>query len=383
MNSKRPTHQLDHRPRTVAGVALALATALAGSSMQASAASFDCADAGTAVEELICDEWLLERLDERMATLYERALEAAGADEDTLLAAQHAWLGTRNACTDAACLEQAYRERIAALGGGPEGNAGELVREVVDSGSAVRLADKRGDLDSEAIFPVLPGEDAATEAANGSIEQVYREPLLEFAKQYADFLDSSEGVHIGPPWAFSLGYERVHTTDTLIAVDGTGYMYTGGAHGAALYLPVVLDRRTGRRLEPAALFRADSDWPALLAGHARAALRDKEPFSTDPELVDDDWFEEGTAPTAENYSLLLPTADGIRMTFRQYQIGPYAIGDFDVTAPYGVLRDMLNPALFPQETPQQAPQQMGEERPEQDTEPDSEPAGGTEPPASG
>jgi uncharacterized protein len=332
---------------TLAGLAAAV---LAGAvTHPAAAASFDCARAGTAVEQMICGEWLLERLDERLATLYERAQEAAGADPGALLAAQRAWLDTRNACNDAACLEQTYRERIAALGGGPEGNAGELAREVVDGGKAVQLADKRGDLDSEAIFPVLPGDEAAIRAVNASIEQAFRQPLEDFDKQYAGFLDDSDGIHIGPPWAFSLGYAGLYTTDRVIAVDGGGYMYTGGAHGGALYLPLVLDRRSGAVIEPAALFRPDSDWLEVLARHSREGLSAREPFSDEPDMVDDDWFQEGTAPTAENYALLLPTADGIRVTFTQYQIGPYAIGDFRVTVPYAALADQLNPDLFPEQ----------------------------------
>ena len=352
------TSTIGTRPRASVHSALVVSTALAAGGLQpAAAASFDCARAATPVEQMICGEWLLERLDERMAELYDRARKAPGVDGETLRAVQHAWLDTRNACADTACLEQTYRERITALGGGPEHNTGKLVREVVEDGSAVRLTDKRGDLDSEAIFPLLPGDEAATRAANTSIEQAFREPLDAFDKQYAEFLADSDGIHIGPPWAFSLGYERVYTTDTLVAVDGGGYMYTGGAHGGALYLPLVLDRATGEPLEPAALFRDDSNWLTPLAEHARAALRGEEPFSSDAEMVDDDWFREGTAPTAENYALLLPVEDGIRVTFGQYQVGPYAIGDFRVTVPYAALQAVLNPRLFPDQVPERGPEQ--------------------------
>ncbi len=358
MTIARSTSRIHPRPRTSLRSTLMVSAALAAGGIQpAGAASFDCARAATPVEQMICGEWLLERLDERMVELYERARKAPGADEEALLAAQRAWLDTRDACADTACLEQAYRERITALGGGPDQNTSKLLREVVDDGSAVRLADKRGDLDSEAIFPLLPGDDAATRAANASIEQAFREPLEQFDKQYAEFLAESDGIHIGPAWAFSLGYEEVYTTDTLVAIDGGGYMYTGGAHGGALYLPLVLDRATGEPLQPAALFRVDGDWLTPLAEHARAALREEEPFSTDADMVDDDWFQEGTAPTAENYALLLPVEAGIRVTFGQYQVGPYAIGDFRVTVPYAALQDVLNPRLFPDQVPEQGSEQ--------------------------
>ncbi len=332
------------------GVALgAIAALLCAAIQSAGAASFDCARAATAVERMICGESLLERLDERMAELFQRAREAPSANRQALLDAQRAWLATRNACRSTACLALAYRARIKALGGGPAGNAGEPTRELVDGGNALRLADKRSDLDSETIFPLLTGDDAAIPACNASIEQAFREPLTAFGRAYAEFLDGNDGIHIGPPWAFSLGYDRVYVTHTLIAVDGGGYMYTGGAHGGALYLPLVLDRRTGERVEPEALFRPDRDWLTPLAEQARRALREEAPFSTDPDLADDDWFQEGTAPRADNYGLLLPTGDGIRVTFGQYQVGPYAIGDFRVTLPYAALRQLLSPRLFPEQ----------------------------------
>ncbi|MFE8032987.1 RsiV family protein, partial [Thiohalocapsa marina] len=62
---------------------------------------------------------------------------------------------------------------------------------------------------------------------------------------------------------------------------------------------------------------------------------------------DDDWLRQGTAPEPENYGVLLPLADGIKVLFGQYQIGPYAIGIFDVLVPYAALAEVLSPELFP------------------------------------
>lgn len=77
----------------------------------AQAASFDCEKAGNHVEELICTNDELSKLDERMAGLYETALldeKLAGKVKQT----QRQWLKERNSCSDAACVKSAYETRM-------------------------------------------------------------------------------------------------------------------------------------------------------------------------------------------------------------------------------------------------------------------------------
>jgi uncharacterized protein YecT (DUF1311 family) len=80
----------------------------------ASGASFDCARAASATEHLICADVQVSDLDNDLADAYARALRGpAGA---AVRHAQQEWIGrVRAACKDAACLRQAYVERIAAL----------------------------------------------------------------------------------------------------------------------------------------------------------------------------------------------------------------------------------------------------------------------------
>ena len=84
------------------------------------AASFDCAKAGTPVEELICADPKLGALDERLAAAFEalgdeqtgndRGRRAPRSDD------QRRWLReVRDRCGDAACLRKAYADRIAVL----------------------------------------------------------------------------------------------------------------------------------------------------------------------------------------------------------------------------------------------------------------------------
>ncbi|MDR3569120.1 MAG: hypothetical protein P4L43_13915 [Syntrophobacteraceae bacterium] len=78
------------------------------------AAGFDCAKARTNVEKMICANPQVSKLDSNLASLYKEALDAAN-DPRALGNVQRAWLKTRNACRDGACLTRAYGVRIAAL----------------------------------------------------------------------------------------------------------------------------------------------------------------------------------------------------------------------------------------------------------------------------
>lgn len=77
--------------------------------------SFDCAKAGTLIEELICKDPELSALDAKMGTTY-RAARTISDDETSLKTAQLSWLkNERNKCATTKCLSDAYQSRLVAL----------------------------------------------------------------------------------------------------------------------------------------------------------------------------------------------------------------------------------------------------------------------------
>lgn len=82
------------------------------------AASFDCAKATAPIEKLICSDATTSQLDADLAGAYKAAMEKT-ENKDALKQQQRKWLKEkRNACKDAACLNQAYQSRIATIGSG-------------------------------------------------------------------------------------------------------------------------------------------------------------------------------------------------------------------------------------------------------------------------
>ncbi|MDO5687253.1 MAG: lysozyme inhibitor LprI family protein [Neisseria sp.] len=77
-------------------------------------ASFDCTVATHKVERMICQDKALSAMDEELGELFGSLAEASDSP-NKLQATQKAWLKTRNACDDAACVQIQYENRIAEL----------------------------------------------------------------------------------------------------------------------------------------------------------------------------------------------------------------------------------------------------------------------------
>jgi uncharacterized protein YecT (DUF1311 family) len=104
--------ELDPPPAQLASIAATPADAMRTTE---SSPSFDCTKASTSVENMICADPKLAAADRDTAAAYKAKL-AASADKSGLRQQQAAWRRTvRDACTDTACLESAYKQRLVEL----------------------------------------------------------------------------------------------------------------------------------------------------------------------------------------------------------------------------------------------------------------------------
>lgn len=97
--------------------AMVCALGLAAGATQA--ASFPCTGRLTPVERQICGDATLSQLDDYLLRYYAAArLALKGGGAECLAADQRGWLrSVRNACGDAACLKDAYVQRLSVLDG--------------------------------------------------------------------------------------------------------------------------------------------------------------------------------------------------------------------------------------------------------------------------
>ncbi len=106
---------LTDRHRTLAAALIATSLVMFTFPAQdVSAASFDCRKATTHVEKLICTNPELSKVDERLASVFQRALDSA-ADKESLRQVQWQWLAIRDACRDQLCIKTLYEKRLIQL----------------------------------------------------------------------------------------------------------------------------------------------------------------------------------------------------------------------------------------------------------------------------
>jgi uncharacterized protein len=107
--------------------------------------SFDCARAVVTVEQTICADAALARLDKRLAFVYKQLL-ASSPNPNAVRTGQQRWLSdVRNRCPDVACLTEAYSRRLHEMQTTTKGMTNDKARaictavvEAVNDGSIAR-----------------------------------------------------------------------------------------------------------------------------------------------------------------------------------------------------------------------------------------------------
>jgi len=109
----------------------------------------------------------------------------------------------------------------------------------------------------------------------------------------------------------------------------------GAAHPGLNSITLNYDLGQGRELALGDLFLPDSAYLEAVAQYCIAELY-RQPYS-------DMFIGDGAEPTLQNYRNWNITADGLLITFDEYQVAPYAAGPQAVLIPYGELREFIDP----------------------------------------
>ncbi len=131
--------------------------------------------------------------------------------------------------------------------------------------------------------------------------------------------------------------DLVSASVVALTVDADGY-FADAAHGFTTVTTFDFATATGRTFALASLFRPGSPWLEALSRASRSVLRRTLGPLTVPEMLDP-----GTTPRASNFSAFALTPWGLRLTFQDYQVAPYAAGTPTVTLPYASLDAVARP----------------------------------------
>ncbi len=109
----------------------------------------------------------------------------------------------------------------------------------------------------------------------------------------------------------------------------------GAAHPGTHTRTVTYDLETGSDVRLAELFLPGSDYLERIAKYCIAQLSTRD--------IDFDSFSSGASPLPENYGNWNITAEGLLITFDEYQVAPYAAGAQEVTIPFAELQSVIDP----------------------------------------
>ena len=136
---------------------------------------------------------------------------------------------------------------------------------------------------------------------------------------------------------FDLRYKLVSPPGTIFSLkfDMEGYV-SGMAHPYHMSETVNYDLDQGTDLYIGDLFLKNSAYLQTIATYCAAQLKSSNiGFDAD--------FTRGADPTIDNYRNWNITADGLLISFDEYQVAPYVSGPQTVTVPYSELKTLVDP----------------------------------------
>lgn len=136
--------------------------------------------------------------------------------------------------------------------------------------------------------------------------------------------------------SLDLDYQVVYSGPSLLSLYVSGSSDFAGAHPAVLQRALLLTPQ-GAKVSAGQCFRKGNSWLKALRDYSRPVLK-KRLKDGDP-----DWITKGTEATADNYKVVLPQAQDLKVIFTDYQVCSHAEGPQEVLIPYSVLRKEIAP----------------------------------------
>jgi hypothetical protein len=193
----------------------------------------------------------------------------------------------------------------------------------------------------ETTLPQLAGEAPSRgEKFNQAVANLAAARLGEFKKELADLAregGASEQKSQSPlPSSYlDVGYEiTAANKDFISALFYFNEYIRGAAHPNTTTESFNYDLKRNAAVSLADLFAPNSDYLKVISEYSIRELK---------KLKTTGWAEEGAGPKIENFHSWNITPSGLRFTFDNYDVGPYAVGEHVVVIPYSVLKPLIKP----------------------------------------
>ncbi len=158
-------------------------------------------------------------------------------------------------------------------------------------------------------------------------------------KAVADFKQNLVTMNLTPVpegSSFDVQYKLLSPPGNTLSLkfDTEGYV-SGAAHPYHLSQTANYDLEQGKYLVLGELFLPNSSYLETIAAYSTAQLKSRN-------IGFDSGFTQGAEPTPDNYRNWNITADGLLITFDEYQVAAYAAGPQTVDVPYSELKGLID-----------------------------------------
>ena len=164
-------------------------------------------------------------------------------------------------------------------------------------------------------------------AVNASIKEFIAKTQNSFMAELSE--DATTPADAPGKTGLNITYSVPYKTPTALSVRfNISIFHKGAAHPSNTV--VVKNFVNGKNVNLGDLFASGSDYLTPIAAFAKKNITEKN-------ISDDNWINDGTKPTAENYSVWYFTPNGIAIIFNSYQVAAYVYGEQTVKIPLSLI----------------------------------------------
>lgn len=183
------------------------------------------------------------------------------------------------------------------------------------------------------IFANYPALTVGSEAVIAAFSQAVEGTLVRDVASFKSDLNAfaNDPLAFPHPYTFLSGYAIYTATESLVSLELTISIYTGGAYPNPATKTVNFDQASGKQLALADMFIPGTAYLEELSRLAEAELTARGTLM----------FAQGLEPVAANFASWVISQDGLTLIFDVYQVSTYAAGIQRVTIPFEVLSGIL------------------------------------------
>lgn len=200
--------------------------------------------------------------------------------------------------------------------------------------TVVQLSEKSEYLNSLIKYPKFEDYSLLNKVVKNSVEN-YFNSFNRYAKSDWEELNKVRAIDniATPPFDYNVSFE-VSETKKYISVLLRTYINNGGAHGSTTLISYNFDKAENRLVnivEATGLSYKD------LSKYCNAMIKSRliktnSLGSSEKEI--EEWVNEGTFPTPDNYEIFMMYDNYVKVFFEEYSVAPYALGEQTVDVPY-------------------------------------------------